>query len=26
VVHQIISVETTEQENTAITYELILRA
>tara|TARA_R100000030_G_scaffold53807_1_gene40458 strand:- start:653 stop:1009 length:357 start_codon:yes stop_codon:yes gene_type:complete len=26
VVHQIISVETTEQDNTAITYELILRA
>jgi len=26
VVHQIISVETTERENTAITYELILRA
>tara|TARA_R100000995_G_scaffold76824_2_gene46604 strand:- start:605 stop:961 length:357 start_codon:yes stop_codon:yes gene_type:complete len=26
VVHRIISVETTEQENTAITYELILRA
>jgi predicted AAA+ superfamily ATPase len=26
VVHQIISVKTNEQENTAITYELILRA
>jgi len=26
VVHQIINVETTEQDNTAITYELILRA
>ena len=26
VVHQIIIVETTEQDNTAITYELILRA
>ena len=26
VVHQIIRVETTEQDNTAITYELILRA
>jgi len=26
VVHQIISVATTEQDNTAITYELILRA
>lgn len=26
VVHQVISVETTEQDNTAITYELILRA
>ena len=26
VVHQIIRVETTEQDNTAITYELVLRA
>ena len=26
IVHQIIRVETTEQDNTAITYELILRA
>ena len=26
VVHQVISVETIEQDNTAITYELILRA
>ncbi len=26
VVHQIVSVKTTEQDNTAITYELILRA
>jgi hypothetical protein len=26
VVHQVIRVETTEQDNTAITYELILRA
>lgn len=26
VVHQIVRVETTEQDNTAITYELILRA
>jgi len=26
VVHQIIRVETTEQDNTAITHELILRA